>query len=120
MAGGAAGPAHGSAVLLVVALVGTTIAPWQLFFQQSNVVDKRITTRFLGYERVDTAFGAVLFALGALGVLLACAFAFAAAGRHGAFANAGAVAAGLRARSGGAAGAPDRAARSGADAGQLA
>ena len=44
----------------------TTVAPWQLFFQQSNVVDKRITTRFLGYERADTALGTVLFAVGAL------------------------------------------------------
>jgi Mn2+/Fe2+ NRAMP family transporter len=104
-AGGAAGPALGGGVLLAVALVGTTIAPWQLFFQQSNVVDKRITTRFLGYERADTALGSVLFALGALGVLLACAFAFSAAGRHGAFTDAGAVADGLRVRSGGAAGA---------------
>jgi hypothetical protein len=68
-------------------------------------VDKRITTRFLGYERADTALGTVLFAIGALGVLLACAFAFTAAQRHGVFADAGAVAAGLRARSGGAAGA---------------
>ena len=30
-------------VLLIVAIVGTTVTPWQLFFQQSNVVDKRIT-----------------------------------------------------------------------------
>jgi len=30
-------------MLLVVAIVGTTIAPWQLFFQQSYVIDKRIT-----------------------------------------------------------------------------
>jgi natural resistance-associated macrophage protein len=30
------------------------------------VVDKRITTRFLGYERTDTALGTVLFAVGAL------------------------------------------------------
>jgi Mn2+/Fe2+ NRAMP family transporter len=104
-AGAVADPAHGSAVLFAVALVGTTIAPWQLFFQQSNVVDKRITTRFLGYERADTALGASLFALGALGVVLACAFTFAAAGRHGAFTDAGAVATGLRARAGGAAGA---------------
>ena len=34
-----------STLLLLVALVGTTIAPSQLFFQQSNVVDKRITPR---------------------------------------------------------------------------
>jgi Mn2+/Fe2+ NRAMP family transporter len=104
-AGGAAIAAHGSAVFLALALVGTTIAPWQLFFQQSNVVDKRITTRFLGYERADTALGTVLFAVGAVGVLLACAFAFATAGRHVAFTDAGAVADGLRVRSGDAAGA---------------
>ena len=89
-----AGAAHGGAVFLAVALVGTTVAPWQLFFQQSNVIDKRITTRFLGYERADTALGTVLFAVGALGVLLACALvlgqrsAFGAAGLHGAFTDA--------------------------------
>jgi Mn2+/Fe2+ NRAMP family transporter len=95
---------HGGAVFLAVALVGTTVAPWQLFFQQSNVVDKRITTRFLGYERADTALGMLLFAVGALGVLLACCFAFGRAGLHGTFTDAAAVARGLRARAGGAAG----------------
>ena len=49
--------ATSAAVLLIIAIVGTTVAPWQLFFQQSNVVDKRITPRFIGYERADTAFG---------------------------------------------------------------
>jgi Mn2+/Fe2+ NRAMP family transporter len=29
-------------VFLVIAIVGTTIAPWQLFFQQSCVADKRL------------------------------------------------------------------------------
>src|SRR5580658_387225 len=29
-------------IFLVVAIVGTTIAPWQLFFQQSCVADKRL------------------------------------------------------------------------------
>src|SRR6202049_2077405 len=33
-------------MLLVIAIVGTTVAPWQLFFQQSYVIDKRITPRF--------------------------------------------------------------------------
>jgi Mn2+/Fe2+ NRAMP family transporter len=99
-----AATAHGGVVFLAVALVGTTVAPWQLFFQQSNVVDKRITTRFLGYERADTALGTVLFAVGALGVLLACAFAFGRAGPHGAFTDAAATARGLRTQAGGAAG----------------
>jgi Mn2+/Fe2+ NRAMP family transporter len=102
---GLAGTAHGGAIFLAVALVGTTVAPWQLFFQQSNVVDKRITTRFLGYERADTALGTILFAVGALGVLLACSFAFGRTGSHGAFTDAAAAARGLRTQAGGAAGA---------------
>ncbi len=40
-------------MLLIIAIVGTTIAPWQLFFQQSYVIDKRITPRFIRYARVD-------------------------------------------------------------------
>ena len=41
---------HGAAsstLLLLMALVGTSLAPWQIFFQQSNVIDKRITPRWL-------------------------------------------------------------------------
>src|ERR1700728_2613332 len=37
-------------MLLVIGIVGTTVAPWQLFFQQSYVIDKRITPRFMRYE----------------------------------------------------------------------
>jgi Mn2+/Fe2+ NRAMP family transporter len=101
----AVGMVHGSALFLAVALVGASVAPWQLFFQQSNVVDKRITTRFLGYERADTALGTVLFAVGALGVLLACNFAFGSTALHGAFTSGGATASGLRGLAGGTAGA---------------
>lgn len=49
---------------MIIVLIGTTVAPWQLFFQQSSVVDKRITSRWLGYERADAVIGTVLFALG--------------------------------------------------------
>jgi Mn2+/Fe2+ NRAMP family transporter len=104
-ASAAAATPHVGALFLAVALVGAQLAPWQLFFQQSNVVDKRITTRFLGYERADTALGTVLFAVGALGVVLACAFAFGSTSLHGAFTDGAATASGLRARAGGAAGA---------------
>jgi Mn2+/Fe2+ NRAMP family transporter len=40
-------------MLLICGIVGTTVAPWQLFFQQSYVIDKRITARFIIYERWD-------------------------------------------------------------------
>jgi Mn2+/Fe2+ NRAMP family transporter len=96
---------HEGVLLLTMALVGATVAPWQLFFQQSNVVDKRITTRFLGYERVDTGLGTVMFAIGALGVLFACDFAFGSTALHGAFTSGAATASALSARAGGTAGA---------------
>jgi len=93
------GSSPGSA-LVVVALIGTTVAPWQLFFQQSNVVDKRITARWISYERADTAIGTALFALGAVAVMSACAVAFSGTALHGTFADAGEVAGALRARGG--------------------
>ena len=92
-------------VLFVIALVGTTVAPWQLFFHQSNVVDKRISARWLGYERLDTLVGTLLFTLGAVAVLIACAYAFAGSAFQGRFADAGAVARGLDSQLGAPAGA---------------
>ena len=62
---GIRGGASSNAVLLLIAIVGTTVAPWQLFFQQSNIVDKRITPRWINYERIDTGLGAVVVVLGA-------------------------------------------------------
>ena len=46
-------------MLLIIGIVGTTVAPWQLFFQQSYVVDKRITPRFIRYEKIDLWIGIV-------------------------------------------------------------
>lgn len=89
-----------STVLMAVALAGTTVAPWQLFFQQSNVVDKRITARWVRYELADTAAGILLFALGAVTILVACAVVFPAAPLHGAFADASTVASELRSQAG--------------------
>src|SRR5690348_5470226 len=48
---GVQGGLSSDSMLLVIAVVGTTVAPWQLFFQQSNVIDKRITPRWLSYEK---------------------------------------------------------------------
>lgn len=48
----------GSLVFLVIAIVGTTIAPWQLFFQQSCVAEKRLRFSDLKWERLDTLLGA--------------------------------------------------------------
>ena len=72
---GVQGGVSSDAVLLIIAIVGTTVAPWQLFFQQSNVIDKRITPRFIGYERADTTLGAFVVVIGASAVLITAVFA---------------------------------------------
>ncbi len=48
-----------SFVLIVIATVGTTIAPWMQFFVQSNIVDKGVTAKELTYQRIDVITGAV-------------------------------------------------------------
>jgi Mn2+/Fe2+ NRAMP family transporter len=72
---GIQGGVSSDAILLIIAIVGTTVAPWQLFFQQSNVIDKRITPRFIGYERADTSLGAVVVVVGAAAILIVAVFA---------------------------------------------
>ena len=47
-------------VFMVVAIVGTTIAPWQLFFQQSCVAEKRLRFADLKWARLDTFIGAAM------------------------------------------------------------
>jgi Mn2+/Fe2+ NRAMP family transporter len=102
---GVQGGLNGTALLLIISIVGTTVAPWQLFFQQSNVVDKRITPRWINYERVDTVIGSVITEVGAAALLIAGAFAFANTDLAGQFTDAGAVASGLAQTVGPAAGA---------------
>jgi Mn2+/Fe2+ NRAMP family transporter len=75
------GGATSDAVLLIIAMVGTTVAPWQLFFQQSNIVDKRITPRFIGYERADTVIGAFVVVIGATALLMVGDFAARVSGK---------------------------------------
>jgi NRAMP (natural resistance-associated macrophage protein)-like metal ion transporter len=72
---GVQGGVTGSAILLIVAIVGTTVAPWQLFFQQSNILDKRITPRWLNYERADTLIGCVVTTVAAGAMIAFAAFA---------------------------------------------
>ena len=82
-------------MLLIIAIVGTTVAPWQLFFQQSYVIDKRITPRFIRYERMDLWIGIALVVLGAVAMMGFAAEVFAGRPEFGNFVDAGAVATGL-------------------------
>ncbi|HUC59095.1 MAG TPA: NRAMP family divalent metal transporter [Streptosporangiaceae bacterium] len=91
-------------MLLIIGIVGTTVAPWQLFFQQSYIIDKRITPRFMRYEKADLWIGIVVVVIGGGALMGATAAAFAGA-RHAQFTDSAGLAAGLAAYAGHAAGA---------------
>jgi Mn2+/Fe2+ NRAMP family transporter len=91
-------------MLLVIGIVGTTVAPWQLFFQQSYVIDKRITPRFMRYEKADLWIGIVIVVMGGAAIMGATAVAFAHSHAFGQFTDAAGLATGLQAYAGKAAG----------------
>ncbi len=93
---GVKGGFDSTSVLLVIAIVGTTVAPWQLFFQQSNVVDKRITPRWISYERVDTVVGSFVAVIAASILMAVSAAAFTGTSYAGHFTDALGVAHGLQ------------------------
>src|SRR5579871_1817215 len=86
------GGLNSTALLFIVAIVGTTVVPWQLFFQQSNVVDKRLTPRWIKHERTDTIVGSFLTNICAAGLIIAAAFAFAHTQYDGNFTDVGTTA----------------------------
>jgi NRAMP (natural resistance-associated macrophage protein)-like metal ion transporter len=66
-------PLNRDALLVAVATVGTTLAPWGLAFIQSYAVDKRLRVEDLRYERIDVIVGAVLTGVIGFFVVVACA-----------------------------------------------
>lgn len=59
-------------VVMVVGIVGTTIAPWMQFYQQAAVVEKGISTRNLREARLDVAVGSLMAVLVVWFILIAC------------------------------------------------
>jgi NRAMP (natural resistance-associated macrophage protein)-like metal ion transporter len=66
-------PLTREAVLVAVATLGTTLAPWGLAFIQSYAVDKRLKVEDLRNERIDVIVGAVLTGVIGLFIVIACA-----------------------------------------------
>lgn len=66
-------PLKREAMLVAVATVGTTLAPWGLAFIQSYAVDKGLKVKDLRYERIDVITGAVMTGVIGLFIVVACA-----------------------------------------------
>jgi Mn2+/Fe2+ NRAMP family transporter len=59
-------------VTIFVTIIGTTIAPWMQFYQQSAIVDKGIKVTEYGYERIDVVFGSLFAVFVASFIMIAC------------------------------------------------
>jgi NRAMP (natural resistance-associated macrophage protein)-like metal ion transporter len=102
---GVSGGVTSNSVLLIIAIVGTTVAPWQLFFQQSNIIDKKITPRWINYERADTVIGSFITVVTAICIMAIVAASFLGTKFFGHYTDALGVAEGLKAHVGSWAGA---------------
>lgn len=90
-----AGAELSTVMLLIIGIVGTTVAPWQLFFQQSYVIDKRITPKYMAYEKADLWIGIVIVIIGAGAMMAFTSATFAGHHEAGNFTDAAGVASGL-------------------------
>jgi Mn2+/Fe2+ NRAMP family transporter len=61
---------NGELFFYLMANIGTTIAPWMLFFQQSSVVDKGIQEKDIPWGKFDTLLGAVLTVVVAIFIVI--------------------------------------------------
>ncbi|MFW9604564.1 MAG: Nramp family divalent metal transporter [Trichlorobacter sp.] len=65
--------ADGGFIMTMIGLVGTTIAPWMQFYQQSSVVEKGITPEQYGFTRLDVIIGCIMAIVVAFFIVVACA-----------------------------------------------
>ena len=69
-------------LLVVIAVIGTTITPWGQFFIQNYVVDKKLSRHDLKIERVDVILGTFLTHIIAFFIIVVTAEVFFAKGIH--------------------------------------
>lgn len=60
-------------IIMTMGIIGTTIAPWMQFYQQSTVVEKGINIRDYKFARLDTIIGGVVVNVVAIFIIISCA-----------------------------------------------
>lgn len=68
-------------VTIFVTIIGTTIAPWMQFYQQSSIIDKGLKVSDMAYERLDVIIGSLFAVVVAAFITIACAAALFANGQ---------------------------------------
>jgi Mn2+/Fe2+ NRAMP family transporter len=70
------GGLSGSLLFIILANIGTTITPWQIFFQQSSVVDKGLDVHDVKFGKIDTLVGSLITGVVAAFIIIATGAAF--------------------------------------------
>ncbi len=60
-------------ILMIMGVIGTTIAPWMQFYQQSSVVEKGINVKEYKYARLDVIIGGIVVSIVAMFIVISCA-----------------------------------------------
>jgi NRAMP (natural resistance-associated macrophage protein)-like metal ion transporter len=60
-------------VMMLIGIIGTTIAPWMQFYQQAAVVDKGITAKDYRFTRIDVLVGCIAAIVVVLFIVVTCA-----------------------------------------------
>lgn len=71
-----------SYIYMLVATVGTTIAPWMQFYLQASIVEKGVTPRHYKTSRLDVIFGCFFTDIVAWFIIVACAATLYRSGQH--------------------------------------
>lgn len=59
-------------IVMIVALIGTTITPWMQFYLQASIVEKGVSKRNYGLSRIDVIFGCIVTDVIAFFIVVAC------------------------------------------------
>jgi Mn2+/Fe2+ NRAMP family transporter len=60
-------------IIMLVGVVGTTIAPWMMFYIQASVAEKDVPRKYLNYSRLDAISGSIVTNVVAFFIIIACA-----------------------------------------------
>jgi len=64
---------NGQSIAMIIGLVGTTIAPWMLFYMQSSVIEKGLKMKNYKYTIIDIVVGCTATVVVAFFIIVACA-----------------------------------------------
>jgi NRAMP (natural resistance-associated macrophage protein)-like metal ion transporter len=75
-------PLNTHSLAMIIGIVGTTIAPWMLFYMQSSVIEKGLKMKNYKYTILDILVGCIATVVVAFFIIVACASTLHVSGIH--------------------------------------